>query len=53
MDDKINEREIAILRTLPKSEIPAFIEKNGQKLRSLIESDEELNDQEILEALIE
>lgn len=53
MLDNINEREVAILKTLPKSAIPDFIEKNGQQLRELIQSDEELNDQEILEALIE
>lgn len=48
----IEEREIEILRTLPKSELNNFIEKNGQKLRELLSSDEELNDQEVLEALV-
>ncbi len=51
MTDKVQDREIDILRNIPKSELQNFIEKNGQRLRSLIESDEELNDQEILENL--
>ncbi len=51
MSDNINEREVWILKTLPKSEVMDFIEKNWQKLRSLIESDEDLNDQEIMEVL--
>lgn len=51
--ENINDREISILRNIPKSQIPDFIEKNWAKLRSLIESDEDLNDQEILENLIE
>lgn len=50
---EFNSREVEILKAIPKSQVLDFVEKNGQKLRSLIESDEELNDQEILEALIE
>lgn len=53
METNINEREVAILRNIPKSHIPEFIEKNWQKLRELLTSDEELNDLEILECLIE
>lgn len=53
MPDNINAREVEILKHIPHSQVMDFIEKNGQRLRSLIESDEELNDQEILEALIE
>lgn len=53
MNDNINQRECEILKAIPKSQVLDFVEKNGQKLRELIESDEELNNQEILEALIE
>ena len=33
---EFNEREVDILKNIPKSELNAFIEKNGQKLRELL-----------------
>ena len=51
MNDNINQREVEILRTLPKSEIPNFIEKNGAKMRSLLEDEDELTNQEVMENL--
>lgn len=47
------EREVKILQNIPKSQVLDFVEKNWQKLRSLLESDEDLNDQEIMEALVD
>lgn len=49
--DKIQEREIELLRIIPKSEVLDFVEKNGQKIRSLLEEDILMTNEEILEAL--
>jgi len=52
VNDNINQREVQILKAIPKSQVLDFVEKNGQKLRNLIESDEEFDDKEIIEILI-
>lgn len=53
MNDNINQREVEILKAFPKSQIPDIIEKKGQQLRELIQSDEDLDNQEIIEILTE
>ena len=44
-------RECEILRTLPKSEVSDFIEKNGERMRDILTEHEEMNNLEIIEAL--
>ena len=47
----INKREIEILKQFPKSELPELIERNGEKIRSLIEDEEWHSNLEIIEAI--
>ena len=49
--DKILEREVEILKQVPKSELPDFIERKGKELRSILTDHEEMTNREILEAL--
>ena len=46
-------REVEILKQIPKDEVWEFIERNGERLRSLIQDWEWHSNLEIIEALTE
>jgi hypothetical protein len=47
------EREANLLKYIPKSEVIEFIEKNWGKIRSLLEDNELMTNEEVMEALTE
>jgi len=53
MPDNINKREVEILKQIPHNQVMEFIEKNWERLRSLIEDDEWHSNLEIIQALTE
>lgn len=50
--DKILEREVQILKQIPKNELPDFIERNGERMRSILEQDEWKSNLEVMEILL-
>jgi len=50
--DKILEREVQILKQIPKPQLEDFIERNGERMRSILEEDEWKSNLEIIDALL-
>ena len=49
---ELNTREVQILQQIPKPQLEDFIERNGQKMRDILEDDEWHSNLEIIEMLL-